>query len=107
MDKSALFKARFPEADVEIGIGKVRVRGLSRAEVMKIAKAADAKGVDGDRGLALEQKMLFMAMVEPELTEAEVAEWYEMATVGELEPVIEKVQELSGMLQGQSKSDLS
>nr|UXE44749.1 hypothetical protein Hi04_10k_c361_00013 [uncultured bacterium] len=107
MDKSALFADRLPEAEVEIpGVGIVRVRGLTRAEVLKVRKATDSENMDGDRALVLERKLLAKAMVDPELTEAEVGQWQEKATPGELEPVIEKVQELSGLLPGSSKSGL-
>lgn len=107
MDKSALFKDRLPEAEVEIpGLGSVRVRGLTRAEVLNVRKATDDEHMDGPRALTLERKLLAKAMVDPALTEAEVGKWQEMGTPGELEPVIEKVQELSGLLPGNSKSSL-
>ena len=100
MDKELLFKPRLPEADVEIaGVGTVRVRGLTRDEVMVVRKATDtAENMDGPRALVLERKMLAAAMVEPTLSEAEVGRWQKAAPAGELEPVVLKVQELSGML---------
>lgn len=107
MDKSKLLKSRLPEAEVEIeGVGKVRVRGLTRAEVLAVRKATDSENMDGDRALVLERKLLAKAMVDPELTEAEVREWQECVTPGELEPVIEKLQELSGLLKESPKNGL-
>lgn len=108
MDKAALFKERLPEAEVDLpGVGTVRVRGLTRAEVLHVRKATDSENMDGDRALVLERKLLTKAMVDPVLTEAEVGKWQETATPGELEPVIEKVQILSGLLKEEAKSNLS
>lgn len=105
MDKELLFKTRLPEADLEIpGVGTVRVRGLSRAEVMVMRKATDTmENMDGPRALVLERKLIAAAMVEPQLTEAEVGQWQKAAAAGELEPVVQKVQELSGMLGNAAK----
>lgn len=104
MDKELLFAPRLPESDVEVpGLGTVRVRGLSRAEVMVVRKATDTEQMDGPRALVLERKMLAAAMVDPELTEAEVGRWQQASTAGELEPVTRKIQELSGLLEGSAK----
>jgi hypothetical protein len=92
VDGDLLSKPRLPEADVEIpGLGVVRVRGLSRAEVLIIQKVADS-GED-----ILERKMLAAAMVSPRRTEGQVREWQEASPVGELQPVVARVMELSGM----------
>lgn len=106
MDKELLFKPRLPEADVDIpGVGTVRVRGLSRVEVLAVRKATDnAESMDGPRVLVLERKMLAAAMVDPELTESEVGQWQKAAAAGELEPIVTAVQELSGMLDGSAKA---
>jgi hypothetical protein len=98
VDKEALFKPRLPEADVEVpGIGTFRVRGLSRAEVLKL------NNVSANGPLAVERAMLAMALVDPELSEGEVKQWQEASLAGELEPVSDKVAELSGMKDGQAK----
>jgi hypothetical protein len=90
-DKELLFKSRLGEADVEIpGVGTVRVRGLSRAEVMSIQNTAE--GTE-----AIERKMLALALIDPKLTEEEVGKWQHASVAGELEPVTHKVTELSGM----------
>lgn len=95
-----------PEGEVEIpGKGTVRVRGLSRYEVMLMRKATDGvDSIDGSRALVIEQAMLSMAMVEPPATKEEVAAWQKVAMAGELEPIVNKVQELSGMLDDAPKS---
>lgn len=88
------------------GVGTVRVRGLSRDEVLVVRKATDndAAKVDGPRILVLERKMIAAAMLDPVMTEAEVGEWQRAAPAGEIEPVVAKVQELSGMSEGAGKS---
>ena len=97
VDKELLLKKRLPEAEVEVaGIGTVRVRGLSRSEAMSLkAQASDVEAVD--------RRMLFLGMVEPKLTEAEIAEWYAASPAGEIEPVSLKISELSGMTEGAAK----
>jgi hypothetical protein len=107
MDKDQLLKPRLPEADVEIpGVGTVRVRGLSRDEVLVVRKATDDAYLDGPRALTLERKLLAAAMLDPQLTEAEVGQWQKSAPAGELRPVVEKIQELSGMGEEAPKSGL-
>lgn len=96
MDKELLFKPRLPEADVDIpGVGTVRVRGLSRVEAMLVQKA---QGVD-----ATERRILAYGMVDPEMTEVEVARWQKSSVAGEIEPVSRKIAELSGMLDNSAK----
>lgn len=102
----ATTESGFPEDDVEVsGLGKVRVRGLSRKEVMKVRKAADREDtIDGNRQLAIEQHMLARAMVSPRMTEAQIAAWQDAGGAGEIEPVAQKVQELSGLLEDSQKA---
>ena len=96
MDKELLFRPRLPEDDVEIpGVGTVRVRGLSRLEAMSV------RGVE-DRAKA-EQKILSLAMLDPTLTEAEVARWQQASDAMEIEAITDKVTELSGMSAGAAK----
>ena len=91
MDKAALFKPRCPEADVELpGVGTVRVRGLTRAEVIEIGKGAND-------GRDMEPYSLSLAMVDPKLTEDEVRQWIAVATFGELEQLNHRINELSGI----------
>lgn len=98
MDKELLFKPRLPEDDVPLpGVGTVRVRGLSRAEVLT-AREESTSG--------FEVRMLALGMVDPQLTEAEAARWQKAAPAGELKPVTEAILALSGMGQGADKSGL-
>lgn len=92
MDKSALTAPRLPEADVEIpGVGTVRVRGLSRFELLLAGKTG------GDDTAAMERKMLSFAMVDPDLSEKDVEAWQKASPAGEIAPVVAAVNELSGV----------
>jgi hypothetical protein len=94
--KSLLLKSRIPEANVDLpGVGTVRVRGLNRAEALRVEAA---KGVE-----ARERRILALGMVDPAITEAEAGQWQRNAPAGELDPVSTKIAELSGMLPGSAK----
>jgi hypothetical protein len=96
-DKELLFKPSLPEAEVEIpGKGTVRVRALSRSEALLCQKE---DGVE-----AVERKMLALALVDPALTEAEVGRWQKASAAGEMDPVSNKVAELSGMTEDAGKA---
>lgn len=105
MDKEALFALRAdtasgqPEDDVEVpGVGTVRVRALSRAEGMLVQQA---NGTD-----VTERKILAMGMVNPKLSEVDAGRWQKAATAGEMEPVTQRITELSGLGEGAPKSDV-
>ena len=93
------------EADVPLRNGMVRVRGLTRQEVIGTRRATDMElaNFDGPRVLLLERKMVAMALVEPKMTEAQVQTWQGSSPAGELEPVVAKIQELSAMDTGAEK----
>jgi hypothetical protein len=95
IDKAALLAGRgIGTRMVEVpGVGKVEVRGLSRAEALDI-QSQSAQGLDA---AAMEQRLLALAMVSPSLTEDEVAQWQAVAPAGELEPISNAIQELSGL----------
>lgn len=96
MDKELLFKARLPEADVDIeGVGTVRVRGLSRMEALLLNKIDDVE--------AKERRILVYGLVDPVLTDAEVRRWQQASVAGELEPVTRVIAELSGILPESAK----
>lgn len=91
MDKDALFRPRCTEKDVELpGVGTVRVRGLTRAQVLEISKGAND-------GKDMEPQALSWAMVDPELTVDEVKRLFEVASFGEIQLLNETVNELSGI----------
>lgn len=103
-DKELLFKAALPEGEVDLpGKGTVRVRALTRAEVMRVRSSVKSIEDAIKRVAELERKMLALAMVEPALTEDEVLRWQEASLAGEMEPVVQRVQELSGLIEGAAK----
>lgn len=92
MDKGALFKARLPEDVVDVpGIGAVRVRGLSRIDLLTIHRA------DTSAPGAFERMLLARAMIDPELTEEEVGQWQEASSPHEIEAVASVVTRLSAL----------
>lgn len=94
VDKELLLKSRLPEAEIEIpDVGTVRVRALSRADVMALQRVKDGPG----REEALERKMIALALVDPVLSEAEVGQWQKTSSALEMTPVTERICELSGM----------
>lgn len=99
VDKGELLKSRLRGAEeVEVpGVGPVLVRGLSRAEVLAITSA------DTSEPGSFERKMLAFAMVGPELTEDEVGIWQKGNVSGELQPVVDKVNELSALTRDAAK----
>jgi hypothetical protein len=96
MDKQALLAPRTDhphgqdEDDVTVDrMGVVKVRGLSRDEVLGIQKAKTT--------LELERKAIALGLVDPTMTEAEVGQWQRVSRGGEMEPVIDRIRELSGL----------
>lgn len=97
IDKSALLKPRIPEAEVEVpGVGALRVRGLSRQEVLDLQQFTKDE-------VALERKVLVLGLVEPQLTEDEVAQWHAAATQDEVAAVVDAIRGLSGLKDGAPK----
>lgn len=95
IDKALLFKPRLPEADVEIeDVGTVRVRGLSRAEVLETNSGDTA---------TRERRILAVGMVDPPLTEDEAQQWQSSSPASEIGPVVDRIVELSGLKATSSK----
>jgi hypothetical protein len=90
------------EADVELpGGGMVRVRALSRAEVLRIRKEA------GDDAAKIERLSLVAGMLQPQMSVDEVARWQRNSNVnGPIGVVQQRIQELSGINEGAGKSGL-
>jgi hypothetical protein len=79
-------------------VGDVKVRALTREEVL---------GIHGEGEMdvsAMEQKLIAVALVEPQLSAEDVAEWYSSAPAGELNPVTEAITKLSGLSVDAAKS---
>lgn len=92
IDKSALFAPRLDTQDVEVGaLGTVKVRALSRAEVLSFRKRKV------DDVAEMERVLLAAGLVEPAITEDEARQWQEASAAGELEPVTRAINTLSGL----------
>jgi hypothetical protein len=97
MDKEALFVDRLPQDDVEVpGLGTFRVRALSRAEAQRLESAPTL----GDK----ERIVLSCGVVDPALTEADAKRWLASATFGEVDPVMRRIAQLSGLLEDSAKA---
>lgn len=103
LDKDKLLAPRadtdsgLPEDDVEIpGVGTVHVRALTRGEVYQVQRPE--QWVDSER------KILAFGMLDPVLTEKEAGRWQESAPAGEIDVVVDRIRELSGITEGASKS---
>lgn len=91
VDKAALLTRRCPEDDVELeGVGTVRVRGLTRGEVMRISKGA----ADGEDTQPL---AISLALLDPQLTEDEARQYVENAPFEEIEKLGQAINRLSGI----------
>lgn len=73
------------------GVGQVEVRGLTRGEALSIQKSGALEAAD------MEALLISLAMVDPALTPDEVRQWQDVAPAGELEPISEAIQEMSGL----------
>lgn len=97
--KARLFELGLPEEDLEVpGVGTVRVRGLTRHELLLAGnhdKVADA-----------EAHYIAFGMIEPQLTVEEVRKWQRSARSVTFQPITAKIRELSGHGQGAEKSDV-
>lgn len=98
MDKDLFLKARLPERELDVpGVGTVRIRGLSRAEIL----AAQALTADG----AMERFVVAAGLVDPQLTEDEVDVWRRNVTHGEVGLVFAVIEELSGLGEDAAKAE--
>lgn len=101
-----LLASRLPEDTVDVpGVGKVTVRGLSRKEVGTAITAARSEDGELDSD-TLEIAYLAMAMVDPTFTQEEADLWHSTAGMAQIQPVIDKISELSGLGRAAAKSDV-
>lgn len=97
IDKERFLKASLPEGTVDLDGQTVTVRGLSRTEVVDLQAHKD--------DLAnLERGILEAGFVDPPMSAADVAAWYGSAPAGDIDTVIEKIRDLSGMSPAAAKS---
>jgi hypothetical protein len=91
LTREDLLQERFGIETFELaGVGQVKIRSVSRALVM---------GMRGQDLPALDQERMIVsaAMVEPKMTEADVAAWQDASPAGELEPLTAAIMRLSGL----------
>lgn len=93
-----LTASRQHEAQVELAVGTVTVRGLSRAEVHGLSGKFDSPR-------DFEVEFISLGLVEPAMTPDEVRTWQSIPGAGaELQAVSDKIEELSGLKAGADKS---
>lgn len=105
LSRDDLFRLRLDTADVEIpGLGTVKIRALSREEVLGFRKIRTDEGLNlGEDAAAMEAHMVSAALVDPKLTVEDAARWQAASPVGELEVLTDAIAELSGMNTGAAK----
>jgi hypothetical protein len=98
MDKSKLLSKRIRTVEVPIGEDgeTVTIRSLSREQALHIAN----KKMEMD---VAERYVLSRALVDPELSEADVKTWQENSEAGEIQVVFEAVTRLSGLTKDAGK----
>ncbi len=102
VDVTQLLTTRLPEEDVELpgGLGTVRVRAMTRAEVHGKEELQRKVERDGSQQLqpgAWERKVLHWCMVDPQLTEGQVKAWMACSPAGEITAVVDTIMRLSGL----------
>lgn len=91
-------------APVDTFAGPVLVRALTRGETLRLNTGRDLGKLDT---AAYERKMVALAVVRPEFTEAEVGVWQEIDRAGgALADITNRIAEISGLTEGADKSDL-
>lgn len=103
MDVSALTGAGRIGTDThEIeGLGTVTFRGMSRWELLEAGRIGDQHGA-----AAQEKFILHVCMVDPPMTEADVAAWQRNSPAGEIAPLQKKINKLSKLGKDAAKSDV-
>jgi hypothetical protein len=92
MDKSQLLASRVGAEPYEIpGQGTITIRGLSREQMHEAGTHVD-EGVAG-----MEAAMLAHGLVDPELTVDEARQWQANSPAGEIQPIVERINVLSGV----------
>lgn len=98
MDKATLLaKRELGYQDVEVDVGTVRVRGLTRAEIVRCKD---------ETGKTVDVELIALAMVDPELTTKEAGVWLETAPAGDYVRVLTAVSELSGLSEGAAQKSV-
>lgn len=104
-DKDLLFEEVEDDTDtVDLpGKGTVTVRVLTRKQVQKVRKQVKSIPDAIARQDILERKTLVLAMVDPVVTEDDCARWQAASRAGEIDLVMRKIEEISGMREDYGK----
>lgn len=91
VSKAKLLAPRLVEGEHEIaGVGTVGIRGLSRQEVIDLQKLEG--GID-----VRERRMVALGLVDPAVTEDDVAKWQASSLAEEIEGLTVAISNLSGL----------
>lgn len=110
MDKATLTRggagpAGLPQDTVDLVIDgetvTVTVRAMNRGELVHGGKLSNTKGQ-----IEVERYLLSACMIDPVMTLEDVDAWMNAGAALEIQPVVEKINELSGIAQGADKSDV-
>lgn len=101
VDKTALLGDRDDlEEEVRIGdFGVVKIRALTRAEVLRLQQVAEKDGIP-----TAEAQAIASAVVEPRFTIDEVRRWQKIARGGEIQVLAERINKLAGMSEEELKA---
>lgn len=83
------------------GLGWIQIRPLSRAEMIKAGQFGEGKTLEYER------YTLSKAVVNPKVTEADVARWQNGSFPTEINAVAMKINEISGIGEGADKSNVA
>lgn len=99
IDKETLLKRRFGVEEVKLNDGSVvEIRALSHAEALGLQARGELELAE------MERVLVAIAMVSPSLTEDEVGIWQENSPAGELQVIVNRITEISGMQANATKS---
>lgn len=91
-------EANYGKVEIE-GVGTVTVRGFTRAEMMIMEKR-----FPGQKDLAGQERLtLAWCMIDPVMTEDEVAQWQKVSPAMEINRVSMEINRLSGITRGADK----
>jgi hypothetical protein len=95
LKEKLLAKRELGYRDVEVDVGTVRVRGLTRAEIVRCRD---------ETGKTVDVELIALAMADAELTTDQAGMWLDTAPAGDYVRVLGAVSDLSGLTEGADKS---
>ncbi len=102
VDLDSLLGQGLPQEDVEIeGVGKFRVRALTREEALKVGDIPEGKGHAGK----VDREILRHGLVNPELSYQDIEKLSSRLPAGALEPVVEAIARMSGFFDSKARKE--